>query len=245
MCGRFVAASPSTQIARYFDAELLSEQLLEPNFNVAPTDDVPVVVAHGDTRRLAAFHWGLVPFWAKDPSVGSRMINARAEGVTEKAAFRHAFRERRCLVPADGFYEWKRVSGQKKKQPYYLYRPNGEPLAMAGLREQWRRPRHERATPDEALRSCTIVTTDANELVGALHDRMPVILPASAWEEWLDPENDDIESLERLLAPAPAGELTLHPVGPEVSDVRNSGAGLIKAVEPDEPGQVAIQGTLL
>src|SRR5690606_25370196 len=141
------------------------------------------------TRRVDAFHWGLVPRWAKDPKIGSRMINARAETVAEKAAFRSALKKRRCSVPADGFYEWQKLAGRTAKQPFYIHRPDGEPYAFAGLWETWRGPD---GTGDEVLRSCTIITTAPNSEMAKIHDRMPVILPPEAWDTWLDRDNEDL-----------------------------------------------------
>ncbi len=230
MCGRYVSASDPEALARYFDATL-GDTVLPPNYNVAPTTDVYAVVAGRDgTRRLTVVHWGLIPAWAKDRRIGQRMINARAETLATKGSFKPLFRSHRCLVPADGFYEWKAVPGAKRKQPYYIHRPDGEPLAMAGLWTSWRDPA---APPDTPwLQSATIITTDANATVRPLHDRMPAIIPASAWAEWLDPTNDDLVSLGRLLVPAPEGLLTLHPVSTEVNSVRNRGAHLIDEVPP-------------
>ncbi|HEX2577744.1 MAG TPA: SOS response-associated peptidase [Aquihabitans sp.] len=233
MCGRFVSSSPPDEIARYFDADAPVAEPPVPRWNVAPTDDVYVVRADGTTRRLDRFHWGLVPFWATSPKVGARMINARAEGLAEKGAFKHAFRTRRCIVPADGFYEWQKVPGQRAKQPYFVHRTDDEPLAFAGLWETWRNRDDEAAG---TLRSTTIVTTSANETVAPIHDRMPVILPASAWDQWLDPANDDLEALGRLLVPAPPRLLELRPVGPEVGNVRNDGPQLVEAVPTVEGG---------
>jgi putative SOS response-associated peptidase YedK len=237
MCGRFVAASSPDEIAQYFDAEA-PEALLEPSYNVAPTNDIYAVLNDGGVRRLDAFHWGLVPVWAKDPKVGSKMINARAETLAAKNAYKPAFKRRRCLIPADGFYEWKKIPGQKTKQPHFIHRPDGEPLAFAGLWEVWRGPDRQ----GDPLRSCTIVTTSANETMQPLHDRMPVILPASAWDEWLDPANDDLETLGKLLVPAPPELIVHHPVSTEVNRVSNKGAELIEPVDPDapEPGTLGV-----
>lgn len=225
MCGRFVSATPPDQLAQYFAASIEAEKLLEPSFNVAPTNDIYVVVSDGTTRRLDAFHWGLVPGWAKDPSVGNRMINARAESLPDKAVYRHAIRKRRCLIPATGFYEWKKVPGQKAKQPFYFEREDGEPLAFAGLWEEW----HKGDEP--GLRSCTIVTCAANETVADIHDRMPVVLPPSAWEEWLDPAVDDIEHLGKLLVPAPPTLLVVRQVSTDVNNVRNQGPELVEEAD--------------
>jgi len=201
MCGRFVSSSPPDELAKYFDAEQVAETALEPSYNVSPSNDVFVVVENGGIRRLDAFHWGLIPFWAKDAKTGNKMINARAESIAEKNAYKRAFKKRRCIIPADGFYEWKKVPGQKAKQPYYIQRADGEPLAFAGLWEVWRPKKAEGedaagAAEDqgEFIRSCTIITGEPNEKMAEIHDRMPVILPPTAWAEWLDPDNDDLET---------------------------------------------------
>lgn len=232
MCGRFVSASPPDELARYFGAELDVEQPLEPSYNVAPTNDVYVVLEDGGLRKVEPMHWGLVPSWAKDPKIGNRMINARAETLAEKNAYKAAFKRRRCIIPADGFFEWQVVPGQKRKQPMYLHRPEGEPLAIAGLWEVWRDPNHE----GERLHSCTIITTEANDEVAPVHDRMPVILPASTWETWLDRDNDDLEVLGRLLVPAAPRTLTMWPVSTAVNNVRTKGPELIERVDPAAPG---------
>lgn len=230
MCGRFVSSSPPDEVAKYFDAEPSPEAALEPNYNVAPTTDVYVVRTDGTTRRLGAHHWGLVPFWAKSPSIGNKMINARAKGLADKNAFKNAFRKRRCLVPADGFYEWHKLAGQNSKQPYFIHRPDQEPLAFAGLWEEWRGPDRDGS---QRLRSTTIITTEANDTMATIHDRMPVILPLSAWDEWLDPDNADLDTLGRLLVPAPPEIVSLRPVSTEVGNVRNHGAHLIERAEGD------------
>lgn len=231
MCGRFVSASTPDEIAHYFGAEAAPEAALEPNFNVAPTNDVYVVLEDGGIRRVAPHHWGLVPIWAKSPAMGNKMINARAEGIETKSAYRHAFKKRRCIVPVDGFYEWHKVPGQKVKQPYYISRPDGEPLAFAGLWEEWRGPDR---SGDERLRSTTIITTTPNDLMATIHDRMPVILPPSAWDEWLDPDNAEVATLGKLLVPAPSQLLSLRPVSTEVNNVRNKGAHLIDPLPEGE-----------
>jgi putative SOS response-associated peptidase YedK len=252
MCGRFVSSSPPDELAKYFAVEEVAEQVLEPSYNVAPTQDIYVVFESGGVRQLDAFHWGLVPFWAKDPSVGNKMINARSDSVTSKNTYKRAFAKRRCLIPADGFYEWMKVPGQKAKQPMYVERTDGEPLAFAGLWELWRpkdapdqggRRVHDEepartasASPDDSrlLRSCTIITGTPNEKVAEFHDRMPVLLPPTAWDTWLDPENHDLETLGRLLVPAPAELVEIHPVSTAVNNVRQKGPELIEPVEPVE-----------
>jgi putative SOS response-associated peptidase YedK len=246
MCGRFVSASPPDELAKYFGVEDVTEKVLDRSFNVAPTSDVYVVVETGGIRRLDAFHWGLVPFWAKDAKVGQKMINARAESVGDKPAYKRAFQKRRCIVPADGFFEWKRIPGQKTKQPMYLHRPDGEPFAFAGLWELWR-PKIEGSdeyADDEStwIRSCTIITGQPNEVVAPIHDRMPVMLPPSAWDRWLDPDNDDIATLGQLLVPAPAELVVAHPVSTRVNDVRSKDSALIEPFDPEVTQ--GMQGTL-
>jgi putative SOS response-associated peptidase YedK len=240
MCGRFVSASPPDEIAKYFDATGTPEALLEPSYNVAPSNDVYVVVESGGTRHLDTFHWGLVPFWAKDIKVGYKMINARADGLTTKNAFKRAFAKRRCIIPVDGFYEWEKITGRKQKQPMFIARPDGEPLALAGLWEVWRGPDKDNPS-DEVLRSCTIITGEPNDKIAEIHDRMPIILPPSAWEEWLDPDNDDLEALVKLLVPAPSHLLELRPVSLLVNNVREKGPELLAPFDPDVPAD----GTLL
>lgn len=238
MCGRFVSATPPDQIAAYFGTEA-PEALLEPSYNVAPTNDVYAVLADGSARHLDAFHWGLVPLWAKDPKIGSKMINARAETLAEKNAFKSAFKRRRCLIPADGFYEWHKrpdAPAKAKKQPYFIHRVDGEPVAFAGLWEVWKGPDKDQ----EPLRSCTIITTSPNDTMARIHDRMPVILPPSAWDTWLDRDNDDLDLLGKLLVPCAAQLITMHPISTEVNNVRNKGPQLIEESPPlDDADQVA------
>lgn len=235
MCGRFASTTPPDQLAKYFGAEP-AEALLEDadaNYNVAPTQGVYTVYEDGGVRRLDAFHWGLVPFWAKDPKIGSRMINARAETLAEKNSYKRPFAKRRCIIPADGFYEWKKVEGQKKKQPMYMSRADGEPFAFAGLWEVWKDENHTDDDGDPLeLYSCTIITGDPNEKVAEVHDRMPVMLPPDRWDAWLDRNNDDIEALQGFLVPAPAQLIRIHPVSTEVNNVRNNGPDLIEEADP-------------
>lgn len=238
MCGRFVSTSTPEETARYFDVEVSSSGALEhePNYNTAPTSDVLVVVEEGGARRLDAFHWGLVPRWAKDLSIGNRMINARAETVATKPAFRHAFARRRCIVPVDGFYEWKAaLPGHKGKQPYFIHRPDGEPYAMAGLWEQWSGPGPE--GEEVTVRSTTIITGPANASMAAVHDRMPIILPPSTWATWLSPDVTDAGLLAGLLVPAPEAVIAMHPVSTDVNNVRNKGAHLIEEVGQTPTGE--------
>ena len=195
-------------------------------------------------RRLEAFHWGLVPGWAKDLSVGNRMINARAETIATKNAFRRPFARRRCIIPADGFYEWTKVPGHRKKQPYFIHRTDDEPLAFAGLWEVWRGPKDGGTVPgghgDDGeerpfIRSCTIITTSANETMAAIHDRMPVILPPSAWDAWLDPPTTTSRRSAACWCRRRPQLITMHPVSIEVSNVRNKGPHLTEPVTVIDP----------
>jgi putative SOS response-associated peptidase YedK len=199
------------------------------------------VVAGPDGQpQLQVFHWGLVPVWAKDIKISSKMINARAETIAEKSAFKSVFKKHRVIIPMDGFYEWTQGSegavltkaGKPSKQPMFIHRLDGEPLAVAGLWTTWR---DKAAGPDGPwLHSCTIVTTAANATMAPVHDRMPVLLPAAKWHEWLDPANNDIDSLQRLLVPAPDNLLTMHKVSTEVNNVRNKGPELVEPATGNE-----------
>lgn len=228
VCGRYVSAAPADELADYF-AAVPPARVLEASYNVAPTDSVYVVRARDGHRHLDGLRWGLIPFWAKDASIGSRMINARAESIEDKPAFRRPLERRRCLIPADGFYEWEKITGQKAKQPYYVHRADGEPVAFAGIWERWSDP----ADDDRPVFSCCLITTEPNAELSRIHDRMPVLLPPAAWDHWLDPSVRDVDSLRSLLVPAPDGLLRLRKVTTDVNNVRNDGAHLI-APAPDE-----------
>ena len=202
---------------------------LFPRYNMAPTQEAAVVRVEkpGEPRRLGMLRWGLIPYWAKEASIGNRMINARSESVAEKPAYRFSFRKQRCLIPADGFYEWKKEG--KAKQPYFIHRKDGRPLAFAGLWSRWKDP--EKGPTD----TFTILTTSANELVRPLHDRMPVILDPKDFGLWLDPSLEDREKLEPLLAPFDPGQMETFPVSRTVNspayDAKDCIAPLV------EPGQ--------
>ncbi len=224
-------ASPE-RIASYFDAVADVESLGE-NFNVAPTQDIYAVVTGPDgVARVQAFHWGLIPSWAKDRKIGSKMINARSETLAEKPAFKGLFAKKRCLIPMDGFYEWKSATadgpldakGKPRKQPMFISRLDGEPLAVAGLWTAWKDPTDPAA---RFLHSATVVTTSANDTMSPVHDRMPVIVPASQWAQWLDPTNSDIGTLAQLFEARNEGILTMHPVSTDVNNVRNNRPDLI------------------
>jgi putative SOS response-associated peptidase YedK len=212
MCGRYTLATPVERLAEEFGFENSSVDL-PPNYNVAPTQGVAAVLEEGGQRRLEVLRWGLIPPWADDPQIGSRMINARAETAPEKPSFRRAFRDQRCLIPADGFYEWKRTNGSK--QPYYIHMKEGRPFAFAGLWESWK----DEDGPE--IRSCTILTTRPNALAGEIHDRMPVILAADTYDVWLDPGSDRDE-LTGLLAPYPEDEMEAYPVSRFVNSPSNN-----------------------
>jgi putative SOS response-associated peptidase YedK len=276
MCGRYASARKRIELLEEFAVERdRVTEPLEPDYNVAPTKPVYAVLTRrprgtgeqdddgdagrraagtqaagsqpaGGARELRVVRWGLVPFWAKDRSIGSRMINARAETVSVKPAFRGAFARRRCLLPADGYYEWYRPAGDAKaaKQPYYICRQDGGPLAFAGLYELWR----DRAVPDDHpdawLWTATIITTSAPDELGRIHDRMPMVIRPDLWADWLDPGNNDTGELQGLLAPAVSGELISYPVSTAVNSVRNNGPGLIEPAEPEPagPGSAGSQG---
>ena len=238
MCGRFTQQRPASELARIFGAEPLVDDA-EARFNLAPTQKALVVVEREEERRVTAYRWGLIPSWAKDASIGNRLINARAETVASTPAFRHAFEKKRCIVPADGFYEWRRDGGIR--QPYLIRRLDRQPMAFAGLWASWRDPSLrvdlEGMDPDaprpEPLRSFSIVTTHSNGLISAIHDRMPVILPPEAWPIWLaaDPENPvDPGMLRSLLVPAADDLLEMYPVTKLVNNVRSQGAALIDPI---------------
>ncbi len=280
MCGRYASARKRIELLEEFriERDRVSEPL-EPDYNVAPTKRVYAVVTRdarpaepagrqargvaeappdtgagevGVARELRVVRWGLVPFWAKDPKIGSRLINARAETVDSKPAFRHAFKRRRCLLPADGYYEWQRPDGSSgdepgskgrgggantAKQPYFITRGDGGPLAFAGLYELWR----DAALPDDHERAwlwtATIITTSAPDDLGKIHDRMPMVIEPRRWSDWLDPANSDPADLLALLAPAASGRLISYPVSTAVNSVRNNGPELIERVESGPGGR--------
>jgi putative SOS response-associated peptidase YedK len=231
MCGRFTQQRPSAELAALFDAQDLA-QSDGGRFNLAPQQTGMVVVEREDAgRAIVAYRWGLIPSWAKDAKIGNKLINARAETVATTPAFRASFARRRCLVPADGFFEWERLS-PKFRQPNLIRRADGEPMAFAGLWSPWRDP----AEPDgELLRTFTIITTSANGTLEPIHDRMPVILPASAWGAWLDPASPDPAELLGLLVPAADDLLVRYPVSRRVNNVRVDEPNLILPLGPDAP----------
>ncbi len=220
MCGRFSLTADLGELARRFefDGNLLD---LEPNYNVAPTQNVLTVIG-GDNRRSGFMRWGLIPHWAKSDSIGSRMINARAETVAQRPAFRDAFRRRRCLVLADGFYEWRRAGSVKK--PMRIVLESGEPFAFAGLWAMWRDSEGNR------IPSCTIITTEANDLLRPIHNRMPVILPREMEEFWLDRDVQDTAVLENALTSYPSELMQAYQVSTLVNSARNNGPQVVEPV---------------
>lgn len=210
MCGRYTLSTPAGRLAEEFQLDSTVE--ITPSYNVAPTQQVAAVLEDEGGRRLEMLRWGLVPSWAEDPEIGARMINARSETAPEKPSFRSAFRRRRCLIAADGFYEWKRENGGK--QPYYFHMQDGRPFAFAGLWESWEKG-------DGILRTCAILTTRANSVLEDVHDRMPVILPHDAYNAWLDPDADR-EELGELMIPYPYDDLETYPVSRFVNSPRNN-----------------------
>ncbi len=213
MCGRFSLGASATTLAAQFG--LFEAPTWAPRYNIAPSQEVLTILRTPDRpeSHVALRRWGLIPMWAEGPAVGSRMINARAETVASKPAFRRAFKERRCLVLADGFYEWQRQ--ERRKQPFYIRLRDGRPFAFAGLWERW-------APQDgQPIDSCTILTTVANDLIHPLHVRMPVILPPAAHDAWLDPRLQDVERLQSLLRPYPGEEMMAFPVSTRVNTPRN------------------------
>jgi putative SOS response-associated peptidase YedK len=227
MCGRFTLTTPAQTLAVQFDLAVVPA--LEARFNIAPTQPVAAVRigSEGKERELALMRWGLIPFWAKDSSIGARMINARSETAAEKPSFRTAFRRRRCLVLADGFYEWQKVDGTK--QPVYVSLQDREAFAFAGLWDRWDDPENG------VVESCTVLTVEPNELLRPIHSRMPVILNPSDYSLWLDREVNEPERLQALLCPYPSGRMQAYAVSRYVNSPRNEGpACIVPAGEAEE-----------
>ncbi len=239
MCGRFTQQRPASDLADIFAAEPLADEL-GPRFNIAPTDEAFVVVQRDQRRAITAYRWGLVPHWSTDPKGASRMFNARAETITSSPAFREAFKRRRCLVPVDSFYEWKREGGVR--QPYRVVQADGRPLALAGLWAGWRDP-----STETVRRTFTIVTTTPSAAVADLHDRMPVVLEDEAWDAWLGSGASDSGELLEMLQPSDAVDLRIYPVNRYVNDVRRDGPELIDPLVAPDLAAVATdpgEGTL-
>ncbi len=243
VCGRYAASRSPDDLVEEFEVERVEvREQLEPDYNVAPTKTVYAVLTRRSlelpegspaVRQLRVVTWGLVPSWAKDPSIGSRLINARMETLTEKPAFRRAFAKRRCLLPADGYYEWYAGSAPgAAKQPFYIHPTDGGSLAMAGLYEFWR---SEHADPDDPASwrwTATVITTQAEDALGQIHDRMPLMVARDRWTHWLDPATSEPDELRGLLVPAAPGLLRADPVSTAVNNVRNNGPELVEPVAP-------------
>jgi putative SOS response-associated peptidase YedK len=234
MCGRTVVKAKVREYASMFD--VLNVPDMVPNYNVAPTQLVPVVRLKPEEkkREMVMLKWGLIPAWAKDPAIGSRMINARADTVAEKSAFREAFRHRRCLMVADGFYEWQKTNG--KKQPYFIGMKDESPFAFAGLWELWEDPFMG------PIESCALITTNANDLVRPIHDRMPVILEPKSYEKWLDPEVQDTGKLKERLVPLPAEQMKTYPVSTMVNKVENNSLECLALVKINDTPAAPTKG---
>jgi len=227
MCGRVDIHTPPAELARALEAQLAAgvDSDGRPSWNVAPTRSVPALVDDNNHRRvLDLFRWGLVPHWAKDPSIGNRLINARAETAATKPAYRQAIQRRRCLVVVDGFYEWAvpDATRPKYKVPYYFHRADKQPITFAGLYETWwDKSRSKDPDPETYLQTCVIITTDAGPDMVEIHDRMPVIIESTDMDQWLDPDVEDPEAVTGLLTPSKAGTLLRYPISRDVNSPRN------------------------
>jgi putative SOS response-associated peptidase YedK len=238
MCGRYAATRRVEDLVEEFEVDDVPGQPLPPDYNVAPTKPVYAVVERAERRRLAVATWGLVPSWAKDPALGARLVNARVETAADKPAFRAAFRHRRCLLPADGYYEWYQPQqasgssqgprGRPRKQPFFIHRADGGILALAGLYELWRDPQVVEGHPGGWRWTVTVLTTSASDELGRIHDRMPLLVPRSGYAAWLDPSIDTPDEVRGLLVPATPGLLEAYPVSTLVNDVRHNGAELVE-----------------
>jgi len=233
VCGRFVqASSPALLLAQFGAIEVVTD-LADPDYNVTPRREVTVVLNTVEGERVIdRLRWGLVPRWAKDKAIGDRLINARSETVREKPSFKSAYASRRCIIPVDGFYEWRAIDGQRTKQPVFIHANTGQPIAVAGIWESWRDP----ADGNDAiapLRTCAILTTEANAMIEPIHNRMPVILDEQDWDAWLD-ASTAMDELDALLAPAPDDVVAWHEVSTAVNNTRNNDSSLMLPLEASE-----------
>ena len=222
MCGRFALTADKKKLEESF-AGVETPAEMPQRYNIAPSQPI-AVIANNNPHTLEFFQWGLIPSWAKDPKIGNRMINARAETLAEKPSFKTAYKRRRCLIPANGFYEWRKTPGSKTKTPLYIYLKSGDPFAFAGLWESWH------GKDGSNILSCTIITTEPNHFVAEIHNRMPVILPPEHYQQWLDPDEQDPAHLNPLLAPFPAELMAAHVVSRTVNNPRNETAECIEPV---------------
>nr|WP_138413479.1 SOS response-associated peptidase [Sinomonas gamaensis] len=241
MCGRYVMARAVGDLVAEFDVNESLVETIEPSYNVAPTDPVPIVLDRRDketkelSRKLVTARWGLVPAWSKDTKGAARLINARRETVTEKPSFRKAAAQRRALVPADGYFEWQKeeVDGKVTKIPTYLHAPGDDVLAFAALFENWPDPTLPQGHPDRWLRTCTIITGPASDTLGYIHDRTPVIVPKDLWANWLNPEITSEDDVRSLIDSMPEPHLMPRVVSNLVNSVQNNGPELIEPAEPN------------
>jgi putative SOS response-associated peptidase YedK len=224
MCGRFTISAKSEQIRKEFKTAVSDSLTLEPRYNIAPSQMIGVVFEPEEERILSELKWGLVPSWSKEARAAKGLINARAETLVEKPSFREAFRKRRCIIPASGFYEWQK-SGSGAKQPFYFYLKDKDVFGFAGLWEEWL----DKQT-GELLETCTIITTEANAVLKPVHDRMPVILKPDSYDLWLDKNLEDAGKLQELLMPYPAGEMSSHPVSRSVNTPETNSPDLITPI---------------
>ena len=232
MCGRYTLICELDDLIAEFGIEIATE--FSPRYNIAPTQYAPIVRSMAGENRLDNLRWGLIPTWSKDAAIGPRLINARSETADSKPSFRSAFRSRRCITPASGFYEWKKTTG-KLKQPYWVHLENDRPMALAGLWETWN------DEDGKAVETFTILTTSPNDTMASLHDRMPALLEVDDYSTWLDPGVKDVAALKSLLRPWRSAPLALTPVSARVNNVRNDDASLIVESPPDsgaEPGML-------
>jgi putative SOS response-associated peptidase YedK len=260
MCGRYASSRRPEDLVEEFEIDKVEvKETLQPDYNVAPTKQVYAVLeraphdegektATGAERQLRTVTWGLVPFWAKDPSIGNKMINARMETVHEKPAYRRAFTSRRCLLPADGYYEWyptqqRTKAGKPVKQPFFIHPANGGVLAMAGLYEIWRDPTRDEDDPARFRWTCTVLTTRAEDSVGHIHDRMPLLVEPARYDAWLDPSHGDVDDLKKLLVPAAPGRLEAYPVTTAVNNVRNNGPELLEPLDSEPAARAGGDGS--
>ena len=224
MCGRFVGFSSVEMLQKHFPIDVADIEAT-PNYNIAPTQEIITIARHEGKNYLQKYFWGLVPFWAKDLSIGTKLINARSETAATKPSFRNAFKKRRCLIPANGFYEWQK--SKKGKQPMFLTLPDGSPFAFAGLWEIW----NDKGKNEDPYHSCTILTREASESVKPIHHRMPVILKPEAFDAWLDPDNQNIDLLSNIIQNQIYIELMSVPVSREVNSVKNNNPENIKRID--------------
>jgi len=227
MCGRFVRKSTITIIEDEFDIYEV-QWAFEPSYNIAPSQDVACVIGN-EGNRLVKFRWGLVPFWAEDPSIGYKMINARAETIAQKRSFARAFKKQRCLVVADGFYEWRKLADGKRKMPMYVHLREDRPFGFAGLYENWK------SKEGTILQTCTIITTPSNELMSSIHNRMPAIIAPEMRQIWLDSEVQDVDRLMPLLAPYDSGRMEAYEVSKKVNSPTYNEPDCIKPPSKEEP----------